>query len=122
MRTVLYLSPLRKLCSKIDPVITSRSFALITAPARASLMCSTVTMDRMRPSISNIEPLRKSFVLINEKLHCVQVAVETEARDHTARGASGHAAGAELLAGVNVGDVHLHDRQAQGLETIVEGE
>src|SRR5436305_15205013 len=110
------------LYSKIDPVITSRSLALITAPARASLMCSTVTMDRMRPSISNIEPLRKSFVLINEELHCVQVTVETEAGDDTARRPRGHPAGAELLAGVDGGDVHLHDRQAKGLQTIVEGQ
>src|SRR5436305_8362734 len=122
MRAVLNLSPLRKLCSKIDPVITSRSFALITAPARASLMCSTVTIDRMRPSISNIEPLRKSFVLINEELHRVQVTVETKAGDDPARGARSHALGAELLTRVDVGDVDLHDRQAQRLQTIVEGE
>src|SRR2546421_6207841 len=64
MRTVLYLSPLRKLCSKIEPVSTLRSLALMTAPARASLMCSTLTMDRSCPSISNIVPLRKSLVEI----------------------------------------------------------
>src|ERR1700674_290187 len=64
MRTVLYLSPLRKLCSKIEPVSTLRSLALITAPARASLMCSTPTMDSNWPSISNIMPLRKSLVEI----------------------------------------------------------
>src|ERR1700693_6035909 len=66
MRTVLYLSALRKLCSKIAPVSRLRSFALITAPARASLMCSTVTTCSSWPSISNIVPLRKSLVEITE--------------------------------------------------------
>src|SRR5579859_2349786 len=124
MRTVLNLSPLRKLCSKIEPVRTSRSLALMTAPARASLMCSTLTMDSSRPSISNMVPFRKSFVLIKaaEKLHSEYVPIEAQACDHSPRGARRHAAGAELFAGVNVGDMHLHHRHRERLETIVEGE
>src|ERR1700682_5321415 len=64
MRPVLYLSTLGKLWSKIEPVRTFRSLALITAPARASLICSTLTTCRSWPSISNIVPLRKSLVEI----------------------------------------------------------
>src|SRR5207302_9315440 len=79
--------------------------------------------DSSRPSVSNIVPLRKSFVLINagEKLHGEYVPVEAEACDHSPRGTRGDAAGAELLAGVDVGDVHLHHRHRERLETIVEG-
>src|SRR5579859_3248426 len=103
------------------PGQTSRSLALITAPARASLMCSTVTMDRSRPSISNIVPFRKSFVLINQKLHRMQVPVETKARDHAPRGSRREASRTPLFARVDVRDVDLDDRQPQGLQTIVEG-
>src|SRR5438067_12901331 len=120
MRAVLYLSPLRKLCSKIAPVMTLRSLALMTAPARASLMCSTLTMERICPSISNIVPLRKSFVLIkvSQELHCQQVAFETEPGDDAASPARRHAAGTELLPRVDVRDVDLDHRQAQRLQTV----
>src|SRR5437588_863804 len=64
MRTGRNFSPLLKLCSKIEPVSTLRSFVLITAGWRASLMCSTVTIETSCPSISNIVPLRKSLVVI----------------------------------------------------------
>src|SRR5712692_528330 len=64
MRTALYLSPLLKLCSKIEPVSMLRSLALMTAPARASLMCSTLTIESSWPSISNMVPARKSLVEI----------------------------------------------------------
>src|SRR5438445_5826882 len=70
MRTALNLSPLRKLCSKSAPSRMLRSFALITAPDRASLMCSTFTMASSLPSISNAVPTRKSFVSINQVLRC----------------------------------------------------
>src|SRR5215467_2501547 len=125
MRTVLYLSPLRKLCSKIEPVITLRSLALITAPARASLMCSTETMDRIWPSISNIVPDRKSLVLttlLDQELQRQYVSVESEPCDHAAGSARGHAVRSPFLARVNVRDVNLHHRQREGLEAIVQGE
>src|SRR5690348_76797 len=125
MRTVLNLSPLRKLCSKIEPVITLRSLALITAPARASLMCSTVTMDRICPSISNIVPLRKSLVLttlLRQKLQCQNVSVESEPGDDATRRARGHAVGSPFLACMDVRDVNLHDRQPERLEAIVQSQ
>src|SRR6266849_2889936 len=125
MRTVLNLSPLRKLCSKIEPVITLRSLALMTAPARASLMCSTVTMDRSWPSISNIVPGRKSLVLttlFRQVLQSELVAVEPEPCDDAAGRACGHAFGSKLLARVDVGEVDLHHREGKRLQAIVEGE
>src|SRR5712692_3331218 len=125
MRTVLNLSPLRKLCSKIEPVITLRSLALMTAPARASLMCSTVTMDRSWPSISNIVPGRKSLVLttlFRQVLQSELVAVEPEPGDDAASSACRHAFGSKLLARVDVRDVNLHHRERKRLQTIVDGE
>src|ERR1700680_1742051 len=110
MRTVLYLSPLRKLCSKIDPVSTFRSLALMTAPARASLMCSTVTTSSSWPSISNIVPLRKSLVEINQELHGQQIAGESKTRDHSPGGAAGDGLRPEFLTRVNVGDVDFDRR------------
>src|ERR1051326_3412554 len=111
MRTVLNLSPLRKLCSKIEPVMTLRSLALMTAPARASLMCSTLTMDRIWPSISNIVPARKSLVLttlFRQKLHRQNVSIESKAGDHAPRRARGDAVRSPFLARVDVRDVNLH--------------
>src|SRR5437868_5386541 len=129
MRTVRNLSPLRKLCSKIEPVSRLRSLALMTAPARASLMCSTLTMDSSCPSISNIVPLRKSLVeiipalsLLCQILQCQLIAHESEACNHTPRGACGHTPGPELLSCVDVGEVDLHHRQREGLKSIVEDE
>src|SRR5437016_1859036 len=50
MRTVRNLSPLRKLCSKIDPVSRLRSLSLMTAPARASLQAVEERKRVMRES------------------------------------------------------------------------
>src|ERR1700694_3803428 len=119
MRTVLYLSPLRKLCSKIEPVSTFRSLALITAPALASLMCSTLTTSSSWPSISNIVPLRKSLVEINQELHRTQVGRETETGVDAPRGPGRDARRPKLLSGVNVGDVNLdgwHGKRWQASE------
>src|SRR5712692_856965 len=122
MRTVLNLSPLRKLCSKIEPVSTLRSLALMTAPARASLMCSTVTMDSSWPSISNIVPLRKSLVLIKsvQKVHRQEVSLKAESGNHAACRACSDAARPKLLARVDVRDVHLHRRQSKRLQAVVQ--
>src|SRR4029077_12875870 len=125
MRTVLNLSPLRKLCSKIEPVITFRSLALITAPARASLMCSTVTMDKSCPSISNIVPARKSLVLTTLFCQVLQrqlVAVEPQSGDNAAGRARGHAFGSKLLSRVDVRKVNLHHRNRERLQAIVQGQ
>src|SRR5712691_3090092 len=128
MRTVRYLSPLRKLCSKIDPVSRLRSLALMTAPARASLMCSTLTTSSSWPSISNIVPLRKSLVeiigrsLLGQVLHREQVAGEPKAGDHTASRASRHALRSKLLARVDVGDVNLNGRNGERLQAIEQGQ
>src|SRR6058998_452786 len=114
MRTVRYLSPLRKLCSKIEPVRTLRSLALMTAPARASLMCSTLTMASSCPSISNIVPGRKSFVSTTEELHGGQVAACAETHDDALAGRGGQAAAAPLLlARVEVRHVDLHHRHLE---------
>src|SRR4030081_769906 len=122
MRTVLYLSALRKLWSKIDPVSTLRSFALITAPARASLMCSTLTTSSSWPSISNIVPLRKSLVEINQELHREQIALEAKAGDHTSCRTTGNSFRTEFLSSMNVGDVDLHGRYAERLDAIEKSE
>src|SRR6266478_1065492 len=118
MRTVRYLSPLRKLCSKIDPVSRLRSFALMTAPARASLMCSTLTTSSSCPSISNMVPLRKSLVEINEILHRQYVARETEACDDSASPAGRDALRTKLFARVDVRDVNLDCRHGNCLQAI----
>src|ERR1700694_713551 len=107
MRTALYLSPLRKLCSKIDPVSRFRSLALMTAPARASLMCSTLTTSSSLPSISNMVPLRKSLVEINQELHSQQIASESKTGDDAPGSATRDSLRPEFLTRVNVGDVDL---------------
>src|SRR6266851_2600086 len=127
MRTVRYLSPLRKLWSKIDPVSRLRSLALMTAPARASLMCSTLTTSSSCPSISNIVPLRKSLVEIMERsllcqiLHREQITRESKTGDDATRGASGDALRSKLLARVDVRDVNLHCGHRDCLETVEQG-
>src|SRR3989442_311037 len=101
-----------------------RSLALITAPARASLMCSTWTIVRSLPSISNAVPIRKSFVSIKEVLHGQQIALRSQAGDHTDSRGRGHASGAKPLpfgSRVQVRKVDLHHRDRQRLQTIVEG-
>src|ERR1700680_164685 len=90
----------------------------MTAPARASLMCSTVTTSSSWPSISNIVPLRKSLVEINQELHSQEIAGESKTRDHATGGASGDTLRPEFLTRVNVGDVDLDGRQCEGLETV----
>src|SRR2546423_2054735 len=121
MRTDLNFSPLRKLWSKIGPSRMLRSFALMMAPARASLMCSTVTMLSSFPSISNAVPTRKSFVSINQVLQCHQVAARPEPGDDAGRGGGRHVAGSErLLPGVQVRDVNLDGRDVERAQTIVE--
>src|ERR671932_2625367 len=106
MRTALYLSPLRKLCSKIEPVRRLRSFALMTAPARASLMCSTLTIVSSSPSISKAVPVRKSFVEINQVLHREQIAAKSESGDHPdARRSRDADAPVSLRSGKQVRDV-----------------
>src|SRR6267154_5037742 len=126
MRTVLYLSALRKLWSKIDPVSTLRSLVLMTAPARASLMCSTLTTCSSWPSISNIVPLRKSLVEIiapsqlRQVLHRQLISRKTKPRDHASRGAGGDALGPKLFARVNVRDVDLDRGHLERLQTVEE--
>src|SRR5437764_14196655 len=121
MRTVRYLSPLRKLCSKIDPVRTLRSLALITAPARASLMCSTLSMASSCPSISNMVPGRKSFVSITQVLHRGEVAPEAEAHDHALRRGRRQAAAAPgLVTRVEVRDVDFDHRDRERVEAVIE--
>src|SRR5258706_9353066 len=128
MRTVLYLSALRKLWSKIDPVSTLRSLVLMTAPARASLMCSTLTTCSSWPSISNIVPLRKSLVeiitssLLRQVLHRQSVACKSQAGDDALRRACRHTLRAELFACVDVREVHLDGGYLQRLQTVVDGE
>src|SRR2546421_9129179 len=124
MRTALYLSPLRKLCSKIEPSRMLRSLALITAPARASLMCSTLTTVSSLPSISKAVPGRKSFVSINEVLQCEQVPGRAEPGDHAHRRRRRHRAGAEapVVARIQVREVDFHHWRRQRLETIVESD
>src|SRR5215471_1235664 len=122
IRTALNFSPLRKLCSKMDPSRMLRSLALMMAPARASLMCSTVTMLSSLPSISKALPALKSFVSINQVLHCHQIAARPQALDDADRGWRRHVPGAEALrSGVEVGDVHLDHRRGQGPQAVVEG-
>src|SRR5207302_8336542 len=95
-----------------------RSFALITAPERASLMCSTVTMLSSLPSISKAVPTRKSFVSINQILHCHQIAAWPQPLDDADRGRRGHVSGAEALRPpVQVGDVDLDRGNGEGLQT-----
>src|SRR3982074_2976999 len=107
----------------MEPSRMLRSLALMTAPARANLMCSTVTMVMSLPSISKALPTRKSFVSIKEVLHRQQVALRSQAGDHTGRRGRGNASGAESLpfaAGVQVREVDLDDRSLQSPKTIVE--
>src|ERR1700694_1784142 len=125
MRTVLYLSPLRKLWSKIEPVRTLRSLALMTAPARASLMCSTLTTCSSWPSISNIVPLRKSLLEITEWsglcqiFHRESVSREAEPGDHASRRARGHAFRSELFTRVDVREMDLDGRDLERLQAVV---
>src|SRR5215471_16087939 len=99
-----------------------RSLALMIAPARASLMCSTFTMLSSLPSISKAVPTRKSFVSINQVLHCHQIAARPQALDDADRGWRRHVPGAEALhSRVEVGDVHLDHRRGQGPQAVVEG-
>src|SRR5712692_1564077 len=122
MRAARYFSPLLKLCSKMAPVRTLRSLALMMAPARASLMCWTLTMLSSCPSISNIVPTLKSLLEIKQELHRHQVATKAEPADHAHRRRRGHAAPAELLGpGQRVGDVDLQRRHRQRAQAIVEG-
>src|SRR3977135_545535 len=126
MRTVLYLSPLRKLCSKIEPVRTLRSLVLMTAPARASLMCWTLTTCSSWPSISNIVPLRTALVEITalsqllQVLHRQLISRKTKPRDHASRGAGGDALGPKLFACVDVRDVDLDRRHLESLQAVKE--
>src|SRR5579872_5783575 len=111
IRTALYLSPDRKLCSKIEPVLMLRSFALITALPRASLMCSTFRIVTSWPSISNAEPVRKSLVVIKQVLQGQNVPTRAQPGDHPAGCRSGDADVTERLRpGVEVREVHLHHR------------
>src|SRR5579859_3961267 len=106
------MAPLRRL----------RSLALITAPARAILMCSTVTMDSSSPSISKAVPTRKALVSINQELHRQNVAFEAETGDDAPGRGRRHAVGPESLGpGVEVGEVHLHGGHRQRPQAIVEG-
>src|ERR687888_375719 len=106
----------------MDPVRTLRSLALMTAPARASLMCSTLTMASSCPSISNMVPGRKSLVSITEVLHGGQVAAEAEAHDHSLRRRRRQAAAAPgLLARVEVRDVDLDHRHRECVQAVEEG-
>src|SRR6266567_236270 len=122
MRTILYLSPLRKLCSKMAPSRMLRSLALMTAPARAILMCCTFTTVSSLPSISKAVPGRKSLVSINQVFQCQKVTGRAKPGDHAHRRRRGHRPGAEAAVGarVQVRDVHLDDRRRQRLEAIVE--
>src|SRR5437764_10562537 len=98
-----------------------RSLALMIAPARASLMCSTVTMLSSLPSISKAVPTRKSFVSINQVLHCHQIAARPQPLDDADGGRRRDVCGAEgLRAPVQVGDVDLDRGGGQRLQTIVE--
>src|SRR5215510_13567032 len=105
----------------MEPSRMLRSLALMMAPARASLMCSTVTMLSSLPSISKAVPTRKSFVSINQVLHCQEISAWPQPLDDADRGSRRHVARAEVLRPrVEVRYVHLHGRSGQGLEAIVE--
>src|SRR5579859_638288 len=106
----------------MDPSRMLRSLALMMAPARASLMCSTVTMLSSLPSISKAVPTRKSFVSINQVLQCHQIAARSQALDDADRGWRRHIPGAEVLHScMEVRDVHLHRRRRQGPQAVIEG-
>src|SRR5207302_673434 len=103
------------------PSRTLRSLALMTAPARAILMCSTLTMLTSFPSISKVEPTRKSLVDSIQVLHGQDVAAAPEAADEAQRRRSGDAPRAVLLAPrEEVGEVHLDHRHVEGSQAVVE--
>src|SRR5437588_3287312 len=100
-----------------------RSLALMTAPARAILMCSTATTLTSLPSISKLEPTLKSLVESMQVLHGEDVAAAAEAADDADGGAGGDAPMPELLAGEEVGEVHLHHRyRVDGPDAVGEGD
>src|ERR1700694_5256479 len=99
-----------------------RSFALITAPARAILMCSTATTLTSLPSKSKVDPTRKSLVDSIQVLHGEQVAAAAEAGDHPERRPGGDAGVAEgLAAREEVGEVDLDDGHVERSQAVIEG-
>src|SRR5918911_414394 len=121
MRAARYLSPLRKLCSKIEPLRTRRSLALMTAPARASLMCSTETISNSSPSISKTVPARKSLVEIKQVLQREKIAAGPEPGDDGASRRCRHARTAKTLrAPEKIGQVNLDHRHCQSFQAVVE--
>src|SRR3977135_1334465 len=88
-----------------------RSFALITAPARAILMCSTATTLTSLPSKSKVEPTRKSLVDSIEVVHGEEGATGHGAGDDAGRSRGGDALLAEGAdSREQVREVDLDDR------------
>src|SRR5438105_3321604 len=105
------------------PFRTFRSRACVTAPARASLRCSTWTTATSWPSISNVVPVRKSFVETTQVLHREDIAAAAHAGDHRRGRRCGHARLAvALLAREEVREVYLDDRDRQRAQAVVEGD
>src|ERR1700730_11082943 len=96
-----------------------RSLALMTAPARAILMCSTATTLTSLPSKSKVEPTRKSLVDSIEVLHSQEIAARPEAGDDAGRGGGGDALLAEGAdAREQVREMDLDDRHVDRSQAV----
>src|SRR5438105_2039122 len=84
---------------------------------------STFTMLTSLPSISKVEPTRKSLVDSIQVLHRQDVAAAAEPADEAQGGRRGDALLPEVLtAGEEVREVHLDDGHVERAEAVVEGD